>query len=485
MYIMSYLLEDLKPEPVWIFFEELSRIPRCSKNEEKVQDYLRRWAKRNNIEYKKDQTGNVLLTREADRGFEHVSPLMFQAHQDMVCEKTPKSGHDFSSDPIPLVVESGKVMAYNTTLGADNGIGMALAMAVLVNDTLIGNGKLEALFTVDEESGFTGVRNLKPDFFKSKYMINLDSEEIGVINVSSAGSGSTTYTIDYRPQSPDLRVCLRIELSGLKGGHSGVDIHKPRYNANKLLAEGLLKLHSDIPIRLVGFEGGSRTNVIPRSAYADVLVPSRRLDKAIEIIKRWYNRIDSSNEEGLRVNIEPIEPKPAAPIYETEKMIYLLSRLPFGPKSWSPDFENLVQTSNNPAIVKTEDNKFTIVVSSRTSDVVDGYENQRTLFELGEEYRVRIDQKDFSVGWKADVDSKLLKLVENVYGVVMNSKPVITGIHGGLECGVIAGLKRGMEIVSIGPTIKNPHSPSEYIEIDGVDLLYNTLLMISTKMRTL
>lgn len=482
---MSYLLEGIEPEAVWRIFEEITRIPRCSKHEEKVQDYLKEWAAEYSLHYNKDEVGNVLLTREASSGYSNSPVLMFQAHQDMVCEKTPESSHDFNVDPIPLMIESGKVSAHDTSLGADNGLGMALAMAVLTDKTLRSNGKIEALFTVDEEAGFTGVRNLEPDFFTARHMINLDSEEIGVIIVSSAGGGGTTYTIGFRPQSPDNREALRISIDGLKGGHSGVDIHLPRYNANKLLAEGLRKLHSEITIRLIHFEGGTRSNVIPRNSFAEILVPSRRLERVKEIIDDWVKKIDKTSERGLKVTVEPIEYHPAAPIRETEQMINIVSEIPFGPKSWSPDYPDLVQTSNNNGIVRTKKNTFTVEVNSRTSDMKDGYDNQRILYELGQKYRVKTEQRALMAGWRADSESKLLRLVKKSYSDVLGRKPKVTGIHGGLECGVIARLRKDMDIVSVGPTIKYPHSPSEYVEVKGVDALYRTLLNVASKMHTI
>jgi len=482
---MAYLLEELEPEPVWQIFEEITRIPRCSKHEERVQSYLQNWALEHNLGYERDEVGNVLLIREAAIGCDEVPVLMFQAHQDMVCEKTPESSHNFNTDPIPLIKEAGRVTAHHTSLGADNGMGMALAMAVLIDDSLVHNGRLEALFTVDEEAGFTGVRSLTSDFFTAKHMINLDSEEVGVIIVSSAGGGGLTYKIDFRPKTPDRREALRVSIDGLQGGHSGVDIHLPRYNANKLLAECLLRLHSEITLRLVHFEGGTRSNVIPRNSYADILIPARKTEQAIEIIEDWADSVDKTNERGLKVKAVPIPPLPSAPIHETEKMLKLVAEIPFGPKSWSPDYSGLVQTSNNNGIVKTENNSFIVQVSSRTCDMKDGYDNQRILVELGETHRVKSEIRDISSGWKADPESKLLMLVEESYGEVLGKKPKVTGIHGGLECGVIAHLKKGMDIVSVGPTIKYPHSPSEYIEVKGVKELYETLLKVASKMITL
>jgi dipeptidase D len=482
---MTYLLQGLEPEPVWRIFEEISRIPRCSKHEEKLQKYLLEWATMHNLSYKKDEVGNILMMRKAAPGYSACPVLMFQAHQDMVCEKTPESSHNFDTDPIPLKIETNKIRSHNTSLGADNGLGMALAMAVLLDKTLKSNCKLEALFTVDEEAGFTGVRNLKPDFFTAKHMINLDSEEVGVIIVSSAGGGGTTYKIDYRPQTPDSREAIRVSVDGLQGGHSGVDIHLPRYNANKLLAEGLLTLHSELTIRLIHFEGGTRSNAIPRNAFADILVSSRRTERAMEIIEDWKEHIDKTSERDLLVSVNQIEPRPAAPIHETEQTLNIIAEIPFGPKSWSPEYPHLVQTSNNNGIVRTEDNAFIIQVSSRTSDIKDGYDNQRILYELGQKHRVKTDQRDVSSGWRADNKSKLLHLVEKSYREALGRKPKVTGIHGGLECGVIAKLKKDMDIVSVGPTIKYPHSPSEYAAIKGVDILFRTLLAIASEMHKL
>jgi dipeptidase D len=477
---MAGILKGLEPQPVWDIFEQISKIPRCSKNEARLQSWIKSWAKENDVGFKNDEVGNILLTR--DTGISNVPSLLLQAHQDMVCEKTPESDHNFEADPIPLVVTGNKVLADQTSLGADNGIGMALAMALLVDESMIGNGKIEALFTVDEEAGFSGVRNLKSDFFKSKYMINLDSEKSGVIIVSSAGGGGTTYTIPYRPRVQANKAALRVEVGGLMGGHSGVDIHLPRFNANKLLAEGLVVLHREYPIRLIEFQGGTRGNAIPRNSFAEILLPGESINKAVDILKAWERGIDKSNEKGLKVKITPVKSKHAAPIHETEKMIKLVSRIPFGLKSWSPDFEDLVQTSNNNGIVKTEKNIFTISVYSRTSDSKDFYDNQRILHELGKRTGVKIDQREGGSGWKADLDSPLLKIVKDSYMFVLKKNPKVTGIHGGLECGVIARLKPGMEIVSVGPTIKNPHSPFEYVEVPGVGVLWELLKGVANRM---
>jgi dipeptidase D len=475
---MANILEGLEPQPVWEIFEQISRIPRCSKNEEKLQDWMKGWAKENGVGFKKDDVGNVLLTRKAASGYQNIPSILLQAHQDMVCEKTPESGHKFGSDPIPLVVKGGSVEAYNTSLGADNGAGMALVMALLVEESLENHGQIEALFTVDEEAEFTGIRNLKAEFFESKLMINLDSEEAGVVIVSSAGGGGTNYSVSFRPKDQGNREGLRVEVGGLLGGHSGVDIHLPRYNANKLLAEGLLKLHKELPIRIIEFEGGTRGNAIPRNARADILVQKGKSEKSIQILKDWEKGLDKSTEKGLVISVKTERAKPAAPVNETEKLLKLVSKIPFGPKSWSKDFENLVQTSNNNGIIRTVDNTFKVSTYSRTCDSVDFYDNQRILYELGQDLGVKTEQRVGGSGWKADPKSPLLKVVTDVYASVLGKAPVVTGIHGGLECGVVAGLKKGIDIVSIGPTIRSPHSPSESIEIKSVETLWKLLLKV-------
>jgi dipeptidase D len=479
---MASILEGLEPKPVWGIFEQISRIPRCSKNEAVLQNWIQAWARENDIGFKKDDVGNVLLTRESSTRGKHIPTILFQAHQDMVCEKTPESNHNFMNDPIPLVVSEGKVMAYNTSLGADNGIGMALAMALLIEDLFSENGKLEALFTVDEEAGFTGVQKLEKGFFEGKMMINLDSEKAGVVIVSSAGGGNTNYSIPFRPKDQRNRDALRVEVGGLLGGHSGVDIHLPRFNANKLLAEGLQALHKELPIRVIEFEGGTRGNAIPRNARANILVQKGTVEKSVQVLKAWEEGLNKSHEKGLKLAIYPTKVRPAAPAYETEKLLNLVSSIPFGPKSWSKDFDNLVQTSNNNGIIKTEDNTFKVSVYSRTSDSIDFYDNQRILFELGKKFGVKTNQREGSSGWKANPESNLLKTVTGAYKEILGKKPLVTGIHGELECGIISDLKKGMDIVSIGPTIMFPHSPSEYVEVKSVQTLWMLLLGIISKL---
>jgi dipeptidase D len=479
--IMDRILRGLQPEIVWSIFEEITRVPRCSKNEGKLQDYVEKWAAENGVEFRKDETGNILLVREAKPGCEDYPTLLLQGHQDMVCEKDPDSPHDFDKDSIPIKVEGGRVAAEGTTLGADNGIGMALAMALVSDPNLERHGRIEAVFTIDEESGFTGVRNLKADFFTGKRMINMDSEEVGVIIVSSAGGGGTEYQFPVKREDPGDWEALRVDVGGLLGGHSGVDIHLPRFSANILLAQGLGALNKQVPIRLIHIEGGTRGNAITRSSYAEILAPKGRKNEVTKIVENWASGVDRSMEKGLTVKVSPSTPNDAADHETSTMVISLISEIPQGVFSWSTEYEDLVQTSNNLGILRTELDAIKVPVSSRTSDAEDFKKNQAELRELGEKYGAQISQRGRSTGWRADPDSKFLDLVVKCYEKVYGKKPKVTGIHGGLECGVFTMLDPEMDIVSIGPTIKYPHSPNEYLEIESVATLWEVVKTVAER----
>ncbi len=479
---MSKVLDGLEPEIVWDIFERISAIPRCSKKEERVQEFLEAWAKENGVGFRKDGVGNVNLTREAAPNCEGYPTLMMQGHQDIVCEKDPESPHDFDVDPIPLKVEGDKVSADGTTLGADNGIGMAIAMALLVDPSLERHGMLEAVFTVDEESGFTGIRNMSPDFFSGKRMINLDSEELGVIIISSAGGGGTQYTIPIAREEPGDWEALKVEVGGLMGGHSGVDIHLPRLNSNILIAQGLRRVKERVPLKVIHIEGGTRGNAIPRSAYAEVLVPGGRKAEARKIIEEWGSGLDRSVEEGLEVKVMDSTPRASAGEEAASKAVNLVSEIPQGVYSWSTEYDELVQTSNNLGILRTEEDKFSIPVNSRTCDADDFEGNQAMLRELGDKHGVEYAQRAGGAGWKASPDSPFLKLVERCYAEVYGKEAKVTGIHGGLECGVFTMLDPELQIVSLGPTIHNPHSPAEYLEAHTVGVIWEVVRAIAQRM---
>jgi dipeptidase D len=420
---MATTLGELEPRIVWGIFEEISKIPRCSRNEKRLQAWIKRWAEENAVSFKQDEVGNILLTGEAAHGCEGHPTLTLQGHQDMVCEKTVDNNHDFETDPIPLKIEGNILSADGTTLGADNGVGLAIAMAMLIDPTLKRHGRIEALLTVEEETGLTGAREMKEGFFTGKRMINLDSEELGVIIIGAAGGGGTRYTVPVSFRAVEGWEGVKLEIGGLLGGHSGVDIHLPRLNSNKLVGEGLKRVSERMPLRMAHIEGGTRGNAIPRSAYCDFLVPGGRGEEAANILRKWGSGIDRSVEKGLYVRVTGI---PATGSFSEEasaSVISIINAVPQGPYSWSKEIEGLVQTSNNMGIVRTEEDKVVIPISSRTSDLDDLSEDREMLKTIGAKYGAEVFQRPGSAGWKPDPDSTFLGIVEKNYSKILGKRP--------------------------------------------------------------
>jgi dipeptidase D len=475
-------ISELEPRAVWKIFYEITKIPRCSGKEQRLQEWIKNWAEENGLGFKQDEVGNILLTREASTGYENLPVLTLQGHQDMVCEKDADSPHDFDKDPIPVKIESGVVGAKGTSLGADNGIGMAIGMALLNDRNLKKHGKLEALLTVEEETGLTGAVKMQKGFFSGKRMINLDSEELGIIIVGSAGGGGTQYTISVTPKAAEGSTGLRLEVDGLLGGHSGVDIHLPRLNANKLIGEGLKEVMSKVPVRIMRIEGGTRGNAIPRSAYCEFLVPATKLGTAKKILEGWQANLDRSVEKDLKVKVSEVPVGKASTEGQTKSIVGVINEVQQGPFSWSKEIEGLVQTSNNIGIVRTEEGKVVIPISSRSSDADDLEKNRAILKALGEKYGAEVAQGPGYPGWKADVKSPFLDLVSRIYQKVMGKRPKVTAIHAGLECGFLSRFDKDLKIVSIGPTIHHPHSPQEKVEIESVGVLWNVVRVIAEEL---
>ncbi|HUS78271.1 MAG TPA: beta-Ala-His dipeptidase [Patescibacteria group bacterium] len=472
---MSGTLEGLEPRAVWEIFEEISRIPRCSKREQELGRWIKDWAEENGVSFKQDEVGNILLAREAAEGHEGTQTLVLQCHQDMVCEKTEGSPHDFAKDPIPLRVDGDLLRAEGTSLGADNGVGMAIAMAVMVEPRLLVHGRLEAVLTVDEETGLTGAVKMQLGFFTGKRMINLDSEELGVIIISSAGGGGTNYSYPEPPTAAEGWGGLRLNVGGLLGGHSGVDIHLPRMSANKLLGEGLKVVLEEMPIRIAHIEGGTRGNAIARSAHCVFLVPPGRAVEAQVTLKGWGEGLDRFVEKEATVRVSEVDVGRAFSEDVSRRVVGLINDVPQGPYSWSDEFPDLVQTSNNLGVLRTEGDVIRILLSTRSSDKGGLDENQGKLKELGRRYGAETQQRAGGTGWKADPESPFLALVTRCYEEVLGRRPEVTGIHGGLECGVLSRFDPDLMIVSIGPDISYPHSPQELVRIGSVGPLWETV----------
>jgi len=484
--MVNEVLSELEPKIVWGIFKEITKIPRCSGKEQKIQEWIKKWAEENGVSFKQDGVGNILLTREAAPECENFPILVLQAHQDMVCEKTAESPHNFDTDPISVKVKEDTVAADGTTLGADNGVGIAIAMAMLIDPNLKRHGKIEALLTVEEETGLTGAVKMQKGFFTGKRMMNLDSEEQGIIIIGSAGGGGTQYVIPVEFEEVKGWKGIKLEIDGLLGGHSGVDIHLPRINANKLLGEGLKAVKEEIPLRIVRIEGGTRGNAIARSAHCDFLVPEDKAEKVMRLLEKWKIKTEKekkSIEKEMKIRFSEI---PVGRSFSEEKtcsVIGIITEVHHGPFSWSKDIEGLVQTSNNLGIVRTEKDKVIVSVSSRSSDIEDLVKDQAILKSLGEKYGAEISQSPGYPGWKADVKSSFLKLVAKTYEEVLGEKAKITAIHAGLECGFISRLDPELKVVSVGPTIRYPHSPQEFVYIDSVGVVWRLVKAVAEELK--
>jgi dipeptidase D len=452
-------------------FEEITKIPRRSKSEEKIREWLLNWAKENNLVAKTDKVGNVLIEVPATAGYEDAPILIIQGHMDMVCEKIPTSNHDFTKDPLKLKYEGEWLKADGTTLGADNGIGVALGLVLAMEAE---HPALELLFTVDEETGLTGAKSIEPDFLKGRVLLNCDSEDEGVFTVGCAGGVDTRITIPMEkvPAPAGLKT-YRLNVGGLSGGHSGVDINCQRANAIYVLARSLRKLDMVGNFMLADVHAGSAHNAIPRDAYAIVIMDEKNVEKAQELLKDLDEKLSDeyrNTDPNLEISLVPTDPVTEGMSFdETQKLLYFLFAVPHGVNSMSTDIKGLVETSNNLAIIKVIDNAIEITTSQRSSvmsrlqDLTDRIENIARL--AGYE----VESGSGYPSWKPNMDSAVLKKCKEVYMEEFGKEPVVEIIHAGLECGLIGDKYPGMDMISFGPTIKNPHSPDEMMHLPSVE----------------
>ena len=482
------ILENLDPKIVWSIFEDITKIPRQSKHEEKIRKWVKDWSKKNNIEVKKeDDTGNILLRKEAAPGSEKYPTLVIQAHMDMVCQKEAGVEIDFANDPLTIAIDNGNVIAQGTSLGADNGIGMAYGLALLVSDN-IKHGPLELLLTVDEETGLTGAFALKKGFFSGKYLLNVDSEQIGNITISSAGGGGTDYLLDIKSEkysSPQKGI--KISISGLQGGHSGVDIDLPRLNAIKIGIDALLQI-KNYQIKLSNFEAGTAHNAIPRDCNIEIDVQSNEMKKIYQILNDWKTKtlnIGRSTEPDLNISIQKINIDESTDVESSNKLIGLLNDIHHGPISYSKEISGLVQTSNNLAVVKFSAKTIDTHVSTRSSSNDELKEVRNELKSLGKKYGFIVKQDKAYPGWEPDSNSPFIKLVQHYYEETIEKEVKLEAIHAGLECGLFSALDSELQIASIGPNIKNAHSPDEYVEIESVAILWEVIKKVVENMGSL
>jgi dipeptidase D len=472
--------ESLEPEAIWRFFASIAAQPRPSKHEEQIRAHVRKTAEQHGLKAREDSRGNVLIEAPASPGCENAPIVVLQGHLDMVPEKDSGTAHDFEKDPIrPLLDHDPKtnkpiVRADGTTLGADNGIGVAMALAAATEPD-VEHGPLEILCTVDEEAGMTGAKALSRDFLKSRTLINLDSEEDDAIYIGCAGGCDTTLTWNFRLHPVSGQDVVRVIVNGLRGGHSGGDIHENRGNANKVLARTLLRVSARL--RIAEINGGSKRNVIPREASALVCGPREILaDLGTAAPQVRAEVLAESDESGLQIKIEtvPADRAPTALTPEdTHRLLSALAALPHGVLGMHPKMPGLVQTSNNTAIITSErsDNTLKVQVCTleRSSAQSLLHVTRDQIEAIGRLAGATVESGNEYPGWEPNPDSPLVGLCRGVYKDLFGEEPRVAAIHAGVECGIINQRMGGnLDAVSIGPTITGAHTPEERVYVDSV-----------------
>ncbi len=471
-------VSDLEPKELWRHFDEILTIPRGSKNEKQMGEYVIGVAKKNGLTYKQDDEGNIVVTKPGKSGHENAAVTILQSHLDMVNDKNADVEHDFSTDPIKPRREGDYLYATGTTLGSDNGIGVAAALALMDSDS-VQHGPLELLFTTDEETGLTGAGSLQSDFLQGRQLINMDTEEEGSLYVGCAGGAGVN--INVKLAFSDVKsgdVAIAVKLQGLNGGHSGVDVHLQRGNAIRLLTRVLVSVNENISFSLASLTGGNMHNAIPREAFATILVSDSERP-AFE--KAMHDQV-----AGILAEFKPVDPNIKLVLTQIDAdkvmtpavgstVLNLLNALPHGVMAMSYDIPELVETSSNLAIVKIENDNMLIHISNRSSVDTAIQAIQERVMSMGRLAGAEVEELEGYPGWKPNLDSHILKVAEKAHGEILGKEPSVKAIHAGLECGIIGEKFPGMDMVSLGPQIEFPHSPDERIRVGSVADFYKLL----------
>lgn len=484
-------IRDLTPTNVWEIFYQLTRVPRPSKHEEKVRAFLLDWAKERNIEAFQDKTGNVIMRVPATPGYENKKGIVFQGHMDMVPQKNADKVHDFENDPIETWVDGDWLKAKGTTLGADNGLGLALGMAILESKD-IEHGPVELLATYDEETGMSGAMALEPGILNGEILINLDSEEEGELCIGCAGGLDATATDKYeRKPHPENHLCYSFAVKGFTGGHSGLEINKCRANANKVAARILYSLLTEADVKLIDMEGGTLRNAIPRECFATVYVPEQNIDLATTIVEREFKNIKTEYMvtdpncnhifEPYQCNEnEPCNPDDCLYVEEATAIKYMQAIIacPDGVERMSDQMPGMVETSNNMAIVSIYGGEFAVKCLMRSS--VDSAKDAlalkiKNLFALA---NIKTEFEGGYSGWAPNADSSILSTMKQVYNEIFGKEPHVMAVHAGLECGILSGAYPHWDMISCGPTLMSPHSPDERCYIPSVQKVWDYLLEV-------
>jgi len=475
-------IENLEPKLVWKHFNQIRKIPRCSKHEEKIREYIVDFGKKQGLKTKVDVVGNVVIFKPATSRMQNKPTVILQSHMDMVCEKNKDVKFDFSKDPIQLKIQGDLLTADRTTLGADNGIGLAISLAIL-EDNKLSHGPIESLYTVDEETGLTGAFAIKSDMLTGKIMLNLDSENFGILTVGCAGAGDSIVELPVKMQPGNGgREYIVIKVSGLRGGHSGVEIHEQRGNAIKILTRLLWKVSLKHEFSLFEINGGDKDNAIPREAQANLAIEKKNKKAFVTELK--------AEEKDIYDEIKPIDPnfkvdvescKPSKRVLNKTsqtKLLNLLHGLPHGVHQMNYDIKTLVNTSTNLATVSVKENTIVIWMLSRSSMKSALQDMRDRIKAIASLSGAKVSEGTPDPGWKPDLHSKILALSKKIFKDMFKAEPKIKALHGSLECGIIGEKFPGMDMISIGPTMKNLHSPEEQVQISTVNKFYKYLLKI-------
>lgn len=479
-------VKDLKPALIWQCFDDITKVPRPSCHEDKIREYLLEFAKKHNIEVKVDKCGNVVMRKPATKGHENAPTVVLQSHMDMVCEKNSDIEHDFMKDPIKTYIDGDWVKAKGTTLGADNGIGMAAALAVMIDNTLE-HGPVEALFTINEEIGLEGAQNLGSDMLKGTMLLNLDSEDDGEVFVGCAGGIDTTAIFSYKKSlAPDNFTYMKVSVSGLLGGHSGSDINAGRANANKLIARFIWECSQQWAIEVSEFDGGNLRNAIPREAHAVFGVHSEHEKSVVNKLKKYAEEIRNEYkgiEPSMKLEIQLVEKPEYCMDGDTSiRLVRALYSAPHGVYSMSHDLEGLVETSTNLAAVKMIDGDKVKVTTSQRSSVESRKQDIAGQVEAHFQLAgAEVSHSDGYPGWAPNMESKIMKISADAYEELFGVKPAIKAIHAGLECGLFLTKYPNLDMVSFGPTMTGVHSPDEKLLIPTVAKFWDHLCRVLEK----
>lgn len=482
-------VKDLQPALVFQIFDEITKVPRPSKKEEKIRKYLLDFAAKHNIAVKTDKVGNIVMSKPATPGHENAPTIIMQGHMDMVCESNDKS-FDFENNPIKTIVDGEWVRADGTTLGADNGIGVAASLAALIDPDLV-HGPLEVLVTVDEETGMTGAFGLEPGMITGKMLLNLDSEDDAEIFVGCAGGVDTTCTFHYhRSQAPTDFQYFRLDVANGLGGHSGGDIHQGRANANKLIARFLWALTQKYEVSLAEIDGGNLRNAIPRAAHAVFGVHTSNKEDVRVMLNKYVADIENEY-KGLEVNLTIEMESTDTPEFcvDAETSLNVIRALycaPHGVISMSRELEGLVETSTNLASVKMKpDNQIVVTTSQRSSVESRKWDIAYMVEAVFQLAGAEVTHGEGYPGWQPNLESPIMKIASEAYEELYGIKPAIKAIHAGLECGLFKSVYPDLDMVSFGPTLRDVHSPSEKMHIPAVDRFWHQLRRVLEKVADL